>query len=145
MLNMKKILITGTVLTAFCTSAFAASADCPPQPSRCFPKSGKKGPEEPPGGPVEAPDPQKHHQKAGRPQLPAADPKHEHRRLPVQGQQKQQIRGPCIPGPQGPEKAVAQPQLQAEDIGPGEKGQHRGRGDHPSSRRNQPPPVFPWL
>ena len=33
MLNMKKILITGTVLTAFCTSAFAASADCPPQPS----------------------------------------------------------------------------------------------------------------
>lgn len=33
MLNMKKILVTGTVLTAFCTSAFAASADCPPQPS----------------------------------------------------------------------------------------------------------------
>lgn len=33
MLNMKKILITSTVLTAFCTSAFAASADCPPQPS----------------------------------------------------------------------------------------------------------------
>ena len=33
MLNMKKILIAGTVLTAFCTSAFAASADCPPQPS----------------------------------------------------------------------------------------------------------------
>ena len=33
MLNTKKILITGTVLTAFCTSAFAASADCPPQPS----------------------------------------------------------------------------------------------------------------
>lgn len=33
MLNMKKILVTGTVLTAFCTSAFAASADCPPQSS----------------------------------------------------------------------------------------------------------------
>ena len=33
MLNMKKILVTGTVLTAFCTSAFAASADCLPQPS----------------------------------------------------------------------------------------------------------------
>lgn len=33
MLNMKKILITGTVLTAFCTSAFAASADSQPQPS----------------------------------------------------------------------------------------------------------------
>lgn len=33
MLNMKKILVTGTVLTAFCTSALAASADCPPQPS----------------------------------------------------------------------------------------------------------------
>lgn len=33
MLNMKKILVTGTVLTAFCASAFAASADCPPQPS----------------------------------------------------------------------------------------------------------------
>lgn len=33
MLNMKKILITGTVLTAFCTSAFAASADSLPQPS----------------------------------------------------------------------------------------------------------------
>ena len=33
MLNMKKILVTGTVLTAFCTSAFAASADCQPQPS----------------------------------------------------------------------------------------------------------------
>lgn len=33
MLNMKKILVTGTVLTAFCTSAFAASADCPPQQS----------------------------------------------------------------------------------------------------------------
>lgn len=33
MLNMKKILVTGTVLTAFCTSAFAASVDCPPQPS----------------------------------------------------------------------------------------------------------------
>lgn len=33
MLNMKKILVTGTVLTAFCTSAFAASAYCPPQPS----------------------------------------------------------------------------------------------------------------
>lgn len=33
MLNMKKILVTGTVLTAFCTSAFAASADSQPQPS----------------------------------------------------------------------------------------------------------------
>lgn len=33
MFNMKKILITGTVLTAFCTSAFAASADSLPQPS----------------------------------------------------------------------------------------------------------------
>ncbi len=33
MLNMKKILVTGTVLTAFCTSAFAASADSLPQPS----------------------------------------------------------------------------------------------------------------
>ena len=33
MLNMKKILVTCTVLTAFCTSDFAASADCPPQPS----------------------------------------------------------------------------------------------------------------
>lgn len=33
MLNTKKILITGTVLTAFCTSAFATSADSQPQPS----------------------------------------------------------------------------------------------------------------
>ena len=33
MLNMKKILVTGTVLTAFCTSAFAASADSQPQSS----------------------------------------------------------------------------------------------------------------
>lgn len=33
MLNMKKILVTGTVLTAFCASAFAASADSQPQPS----------------------------------------------------------------------------------------------------------------
>ena len=33
MLNIKKILVTGTVLTAFCTSAFAASADSQPQPS----------------------------------------------------------------------------------------------------------------
>lgn len=33
MLNMKKILVTGTVLTAFCSSAFAASADSQPQPS----------------------------------------------------------------------------------------------------------------
>lgn len=33
MLNMKKILVTGTVLTSFCTSAFAASADSQPQPS----------------------------------------------------------------------------------------------------------------
>ncbi len=33
MLNIKKILVTGTVLTAFCTSAFAAAADSQPQPS----------------------------------------------------------------------------------------------------------------
>ena len=33
MLNMKNILVTCTVLTAFCTSAFAASADSQPQPS----------------------------------------------------------------------------------------------------------------
>lgn len=33
MLNMKKILVTGTVLTAFCASAFAASTDSQPQPS----------------------------------------------------------------------------------------------------------------
>ena len=33
MLNIKKILVTGTVLTAFCSSAFAASADSQPQPS----------------------------------------------------------------------------------------------------------------
>ena len=33
MLNMKKIFVTCTVLTAFCSSAFAASADSQPQPS----------------------------------------------------------------------------------------------------------------
>ena len=33
MLNMKKIFVTCTILTAFCTSAFAASADSQPQPS----------------------------------------------------------------------------------------------------------------
>lgn len=33
MLKMKKIIVTTTVLTAFCTSAFAASADSQPQPS----------------------------------------------------------------------------------------------------------------
>lgn len=33
MVNMKKFFVTCTVLTAFCSSAFAASADSQPQPS----------------------------------------------------------------------------------------------------------------
>ena len=84
---------------------------------------------------------QSSHQKApavSQPQVPAADAKAQHQPGQEGAQEKQEVRKGGIPGPQGTQKIVEQPQAQPQNAG----GQEPGGG---KSRRRQPKSLFVQL